>query len=103
MADGERQTTAPGRYAEGALYWRPLPDGYEITVYPMTYGKARLCFGQQNDAVYLDAFCYEDPARAIEAAKVWTGEGDPLDGWHRNPLTGRRREGGDPEKEEARW
>jgi len=91
-----------GRYSEGALYWRALPDGYEVTVCAMTYGKARLCFGQQRAEGYMDAFCYQDPARAIEAAKVWTGEGDPLDGWHRNPLTGRRREGGDPATEVTR-
>jgi hypothetical protein len=87
----------------GALYWRPLPDGYEVVVYPMSFGKARLCYGQQGEDGYLDAFCYERPLRAIEAASVWTGEGDPLDGWHRNPITGRRRENGDPAKEYHRW
>lgn len=88
---------------KGALYWRPLPDGYEVIVYPMTYGKARICYGQQDDVTILDAFCYEDPALAIRAAKVWTGDGDPLDGWHRQPRTGRRRPGGDPAKETTYW
>lgn len=86
---------------DSALYHRLLDDGYEVTVYPMTFGKARLCFGRSESVSYEDAFCYEDPERAIEAAKVWSGVGDPLDGWHRNPITGRRRPNGDPIKEEV--
>jgi len=85
---------------EGSLYWRDLGDGVEIVVYPMTFGKARLCYSE--DGFITNGFCYQDPARAIEAAKVWDGEGDPLDGWHRNPFTGRRRENGDPAKEIVR-
>jgi hypothetical protein len=88
---------------KGALYHRFVSDGFEIVVTTMTFGKARLCYGQVGDAGYQDAFCYEDPARAIEAAKVWDGESDPLDGWHRNPITGRRRPGGDPKKETVGW
>lgn len=87
----------------GALYWRALPDGYEITVYPMTFGKARLCYGPQGGIGYENAYCYASHERALEAAAVWDGEGDPLDGWHRNPITGRRREDGDPMKEARYW
>ena len=85
----------------GALYCRELGDGHLIVVYPMTFGKARLCYGTEE--FIENGFCYADPARAIEAAKVWSGEGDPLDGWHRNPFDGRRREGGDPAKETVYW
>lgn len=88
---------------EDLLYRRTLPDGYEITVCPMTFGKARLCLGELNSNTYFNAYCYANPARAIEAAKVWTGEGAPLDGWHRNPITGRRRPDGDPAKEHVGW
>lgn len=84
---------------DGALYWRALPSGEEIVVYPMTFGKARLCLGHHDGLSIIDAWCYEDPWLAITAATIWTGEGDPLDGWHRNPHTGRRRPGGDPSKE----
>jgi hypothetical protein len=90
----------PDRTEEGALYWRDLGEGCEIVVYPMTYGKARLCYSEGGTIV--NAFCYAKPDRAIEAAKAWDGEGDPLDGWHRNPFTGRRREDGDPNKEYVR-
>ena len=88
----------PGR--EGAIYWKPLPDGFEITVYPMTYGKARVCFGEQGPTGGItNAYCYENPTLAVVAASLWDGEGDPIDGWHRNPITGRRRENGDPNRE----
>jgi hypothetical protein len=88
---------------EGVIYWRPLPDGYEITVHPMTFGKARLCYGPQESITHENGFCYADRALALEAAAVWDGHGDPLNGWHRNPFTGRRRENGDPAKEERYW
>lgn len=85
---------------DGALYWRALPDGFEVVVYPMTYGKVRLCYGDQGPCGFiLNAYCYESPSRAIEAAEVWDGSGDPLDGWHRNPMTGRRRPHGNPDLE----
>jgi hypothetical protein len=80
-----------------ALYVRDLPDGYHVVVYPMLFGKVRLCY---CDAVcVLNGYCYESRARAIEAALVWNGIGDPLDGWHRHPYSGRRRDGGDLNKE----
>lgn len=87
------------REREGAIYWRELPDGYEVCVYPMTFGKARLCFSEQHSQCIIDAYCYPTPAAAIAAGEVWTGEGDAPDGWHRHPTSGRRREGGDPSKE----
>lgn len=88
---------------DGALYWKALPDDREVVVYPMTYGKARLSVGDQGPSGCMDnGYCYSDPKAAIEAAKVWDGEGDPLDGWFRNPYDGRRRENGDPMREEVR-
>lgn len=90
------------RLEEGALYWRPLDDGYEVIVYPMMLGRARLCFGEQGSACILNAYCYDDPKLAIRAAAQWDGTGDPLDGWTRNPITGRRRIDGDPAREVIR-
>lgn len=76
----------------GSLYYRPLPDGYEIVVYPLTFGEARLCYSRQHDDDTLDTFYYHDRSRAIAAAREWTGKGDPKDdGWYRHLNTDRRR------------
>jgi len=89
---------------ECSLFYRVLPDGHDVTVYPMTFGTARLCLGYEDDEVnVLDAYCYDDPALACVAAEQWSGEGDPLDGWTRHINSGRRRPGGDPTKETVRW
>jgi hypothetical protein len=90
---------------EGALYHRVLADGeHDVTVYPMTFGKARLCLSLADDECsIIDGWCYEDRALAIRAAVEWSGEGDPLDGWTRHLGTGRRRDGGNPAKETVRW
>lgn len=85
--------------SEGSLYWRDLGDGWAVSVWPMTFGKARLCYGSSDMPTFERGFCYEWPGLAIAAALAWSGEGDPLVGWHRDINTGRRREGGDPSKE----
>jgi len=98
-------TVEPPKYPERpeALYWRAIDDDYEITVYRMGLN-TRVCMGERGTfGAILDAWCYLDPRRAMEAAAAWSGTGDPIDGWHRNPITGRRREGGDPAKEYHRW
>jgi hypothetical protein len=78
---------------EGALYSRvDESSGIELTVYQMTFGKARLCTGQPGAMTYDDGWCYSDPRIAIEAAMHWNGEGDAPLGWHRQISTGRRRE-----------
>lgn len=87
----------------GALYHRYLPDGLEIVVYRMLYNY-RLCVGEVGPGGGVtDAFCYADKATCMRAAAAWDGTGDPPDGWHRNPMTGRRRAGGDPTKEARFW
>lgn len=74
---------------------RILPDGRQAEVIPMTYGKARLCVGPADDAVYDDGWCYVSPTAAVLALRIWTGAGEPV-GWMRHPTSGRRRPGGDP-------
>ena len=88
------------RLREGALYGRELADGYDVTVYPMLLGRARLCLGTVGDDCNVhDAWCYDDPTTAVRAAAAWSGDGDPADGWTRHINSGRRRPGGDPSKE----
>lgn len=86
-----------------ALYCRFIDDDREIVVSPMTFGKARLCIGDRGGVGFDDGYCYANPALALAAARVWTGEGDPLDGWHRHLKTGRRRVNGDPNQEHVHW
>jgi len=88
---------------DAPLYWRALDDDFEICVWPMLGGKGRLTIGFRDTGTYEDGYCYPSRRQAIEAAKVWSGEGDPPDGWHRHIATGRRRENGDPSKESIRW
>jgi hypothetical protein len=48
-----------------------------------------------------DRWCYESREAAMIALFAWEhrgGEGEP-NGWHRHPISGRRRPGGDPSKE----
>ena len=96
-AKGKGQLKDRTKTDDGALYWRELPNSFEICVYPMTFGKARLCLGEGD--FISDGYCYQDPERAILAAQVWTGKGDPLSGWHTHIQSGRRRPDGDPSKE----
>lgn len=87
---------------EGALYERPLDDGRELVVYPMLY-TFRLCIGAQGATTYDDAWCYDSAAAAVLAAQAWDGAGtDPPHGWHRHINSGRRRPGGDPNREFVR-
>lgn len=103
---GELKPTEPiPEYAEGALYYRALPEtDSEVIVYGMSYGKGRVCISDRGDPINIrDAWCYPSIRSAIRAAAQWDGQGDPPDGWHRHPRTGRRRKDGDPSTEEVRW
>jgi hypothetical protein len=93
------QCPALARLAEGAIFCKALEGGFEVTVLPMVLGRARVCFGEQREPCYLNAYCYDDRQLAIRAAVLWDGEDDPIDGWTRHPNSGRRRTGGDPAKE----
>lgn len=67
----------------GALFYKALEDGMEVVVYPMAYGKGRLCYGPQGWPEYDRAYCYPHASTAIKAAQVWDGQGDPPVGWVR--------------------
>lgn len=87
-----------------AVYWRPIDDDTEITVYRMGHGNWRVCYGDRGQwGGIAESYCYRDLELVLRAAAEWNGEGDPLDGWHRSPTNGRRREDGDPAREYFRW
>ena len=91
--------------ADGCMYQRTTQDGDVISVWRMLFGNVRLCWrhAQSLPGTYDDGYCYASAVRAIVAASLWDGDGDPLDGWHRHPKTGRRRVDGDPATEVVRW
>lgn len=61
----------------GAEFWKPLSDGREVTIYPLLYGKGRLCVGPLADPDGYDiAYRYESVEAAIEAAQRWDEEAD---------------------------
>lgn len=83
----------------GALFHKYLPDDMEVTLYRQFFGW-RVCLGETGDwGVVTNAYCYRDRDVALYAAVAWDGKAPILDGWHRNPFTGVRRENGDPSKE----
>lgn len=60
----------------GAVYWKPLPDGREVTIYPLIYGKARFCVGPLADPKGYDVgYRYASIDAATKAAEVWDSEG----------------------------
>ena len=82
-----------------AEYRRVIEDGYEIAVYRMFGTNWRLCLEDPANLSVLDGWCYSNRAAVLQAAEQWSGRGDPLDGWHRHPRSGRRRVNGDPATE----
>lgn len=79
----------------GSLFHKYLPDGMEVTLYRMAYN-FRVSFGETGAlGGILDGYCYRDFETALRAAIAWDGVSPILDGWHRNPYTGMRRDDGD--------
>lgn len=71
------------------VHFRNLPDG-------RLCGVMRLLFHWTlhvdiDPVGYADRYCYMTKEGAIRALDEWDGIGDPV-GWHRHPLSGRRRD-----------
>jgi hypothetical protein len=74
MPGGLRPGQIPD-WRPGAEFWKPLADGREITIYPLLYGKGRLCVGPLADPDGYDiAYRYESVGAAVKAAESWDGE-----------------------------
>jgi hypothetical protein len=85
---------------DGCTDYREYPNGRNAILERMGWG---LVYLKTDIDRYGNGgcWCYPDYASALAALDAWDGEGEPL-GWHRHPDTGRRRENGDPAKEEIR-
>ena len=74
-------------------------DEYFIAVLPMTFGKGRIIYAEDECGI-LNAWCYTYYHDAMIAMFEWDKSGDKEpSGWIRNPFDGRRRPDGDPAKE----
>lgn len=69
------------QWRPGALYWRPLDGGDEITVYPTVTGGGQLCKGPLADMGFNESWMYAQAEEALEAARQWDGEQDPPGKW----------------------
>lgn len=78
MARPAKRRIKPGQIPEwrpGAIYWKPLADGREVTIYPLLSNKCRLCVGPLADPSGYDvAYLYDTQSAAIDAAEMWDGE-----------------------------
>lgn len=86
--------------SQGYTHYRSFPNGRDACLNRLMFTWAILA--DMNPCGYGDRWCYHNEADAKAALDAWNGEGEPQ-GWHRHPPTGRRREGGDPAKEEVAW
>ena len=83
----------------GCLNPVKMPDGRIACVMPLLYTAAIIIL-QESEAehFYDDRWCYTSIEAAKQALAVWhqtPGAIEP-EGWHRHPLSGRRRKLGDP-------
>ena len=79
---------------------RALPDGRIIGVHRLLF---HWTLHIDIDAYgYGDRYCFATYRLAKEAFDHWQGEGDP-EGWHRHPMTGRRRRLADDKSILAEW
>jgi hypothetical protein len=77
----ETAFTSSGPVPEGresAYAYRKLPDGRDLTMYPMLF-TWRICLGDQGSLCYDRHWCYarEDYISAIRVMLDWDGNGDP--------------------------
>jgi len=87
----------------GCLARRMLPDGRELCVVPLLFGRARLTLGPPvQEGWWAQGWEFPDPTRAVAAMLAFDGRGDPADGWTRHLPSHRRRPDGDPSREEVR-
>ena len=86
--------------ANGYLNPVELSDGRIACIMPLLYTAAIIVMREEHiDIGYDDRWCYHGILAAQNALTRWQ-QTTPLavepDGWHRHPLSGRRRTNGDP-------
>lgn len=95
----------PGLNERGALLTMPLADGRVADIYLEICGTGLLTISDSMQASgWRLGWQYQTPLLAALSLGEWIAGGMQSEpqGWHREPGTGRRRPGGDPEKEFSR-
>lgn len=82
----------------GYEHVRPISGGRWAGLMRFMFTYAIIVGQMGDESTYDDRWCYETYAAALMALETWDGEGEP-EGWHRHPISGRRRKGGDPATE----
>jgi hypothetical protein len=67
---------------------RVLPDGRELSLWPMLFGNTRLCIGWPGVGAFDDGYCFHHAALGVAAVLGWDGSGDPA-GWYKHLGSGR--------------
>lgn len=94
MMDAMQRICFDNRYTD----YREFPNGRDACITQLLFTYAIL--SDIEVWGYGDRWCFSSYAKAKAALDAWDGQGEPT-GWHRHPDSGRRREGGDPAKEEV--
>lgn len=77
---------------------KDIGNGLYAAIKPLMFHWT-LIVGEIGDTCgYADRWCYADQDKAVKALEAWDGQGEPA-GWHRHPMTARRRPDRDPTRE----
>lgn len=84
---------------------RTQDDGHVIHVVPMLFTTAILVSARLGAPSYVDRWCYMSTPEALAAAEAWTTDYPATEpsGWHRHPISGRRRPMGDASAEHRKY
>jgi len=82
----------------GCVEAKEIGSGLYAAIKPLMFHWTMIV-GQIGDRFgYEDRWCYQTRQLAERGLREWSGDGDPV-GWHRHPMTARRRPCGDPKLE----
>lgn len=70
---------------------RRLSNGLWTCIFPLLYTHAIITVRHGDEVGMVDRWCYHSYEAAKKAIDAWNGKGEP-EGWHRHPMTGRRRD-----------
>lgn len=89
-----------------AVFAKELPGDRVAYVIPITFGRAYITVARAESdrlGIYDEVYTYETIVGAVGMLELWPGHaGTEPEGWIRHQPSNRRREEGDPAREEVR-